>query len=74
MCARPRSFRATVAARAHDAYIIHLWPVLAIRLKIVYIFDNHRRRTQVVRERSAKPLCTGSNPVGASTRQLASHL
>ena len=24
-----------------------------------------RRRTQVVRERSAKPSCTGSNPVGA---------
>ena len=25
-----------------------------------------RRRTQVVRERSAKPLCSGSNPLGAS--------
>jgi hypothetical protein len=24
------------------------------------------RRTQVVRERSAKPLCSGSNPLGAS--------
>src|SRR5215831_18381913 len=24
------------------------------------------RRTQVVRERSAKPLCIGSNPIGAS--------
>ena len=24
------------------------------------------RRTQVVRERSAKPLCNGSNPFGAS--------
>src|SRR5512137_1780504 len=29
------------------------------------------RRTQVVRERSAKPLCTGSNPVVASASRFA---
>src|SRR5262245_27427351 len=28
------------------------------------------RRTQVVRERSAKPLCIGSNPIGASKPTL----
>ena len=35
-----------------------------------------RRRTQVVRERSAKPLCTGSNPVVASnpTPEFPLHL
>ncbi len=32
---------------------------------VYFMWDGHRRRTQVVRERSAKPLCTGSNPVGA---------
>jgi hypothetical protein len=29
-----------------------------------------RRRTQVVRERSAKPLCGGSNPPGASAEKV----
>ena len=29
------------------------------------------RRTQVVRERSAKPLCTGSNPIGAFLFSIA---
>ena len=29
-----------------------------------------RRRTQVVRERSAKPLCGGSNPPGASKMKI----
>ncbi len=28
-----------------------------------------RHHSQAVRQRSAKPLCTGSNPVGASTRK-----
>ena len=32
--------------------------------------DSAGRRTQVVRERSAKPRCIGSNPIAASTKPL----
>ena len=32
------------------------------------------RRTQVVRERSAKPLCSGSNPLGASMTRKKSNV
>jgi hypothetical protein len=36
-----------------------------------FIFSFRWRRTQVVRERSAKPLCGGSNPPGASSMRKA---
>jgi hypothetical protein len=32
----------------------------------IHVFTGKWRRTQVARERSAKPLCSGSNPLGAS--------
>ena len=35
---------------------------------IFLFFELQWRRTQVVRERSAKPLCSGPNPLGASKR------
>ncbi len=37
------------------------------------ILKSYWRRTQVVRERSAKPLFTGSNPVGACTMGIVSY-